>query len=189
VAALSDSDGTWGPNWFFGANTRFNAPNVNVNSIPNVNTNTFAPPNTAEPNLNGNTTVDTASLAAFGSWVSNDLPGPLQDLKPKLEAVQVEPGSFYWADYIRSYVNGTGPTSGLKNQFVTVIEDLLGGLAGIGSGVQELVKKYGTTEDLNSATAANLENDMANSFGNASSSFGHLGSDGQGGGGSSNGSG
>jgi hypothetical protein len=177
-------------NWnAMGPNTHYVAPNLNVQSIPNQNANTFSNPNGAAPNFNGNVTVDTASLAAFGQWVADELTQPLQQLKPALQSVAVEPGSFYWADYIRSYVNGTGATSGLKNQFITVVEDILDGLTGISKGVDELVQLYATTEDLNSAQAANLESDLSNAFGNALSAFNHVGDDSQAGGSSSNSSG
>jgi len=160
-------------------NSGYNATNLNVNAIPGQNQNTWADPNSGAPNFNGNVTVDTASLSAFGSWVANELTHPLQQLKPKLQGVQVEPGSFYWADYIRSYVNGTSPTTGLKNQFLTVVEDLLDGLAGISHGVNQLVQQYSNTEDLNNAQASQLSSDMSNSFGTASTAFNTLGSAGQ----------
>lgn len=159
-------------------NSSFNATNYNLNpnTIPGQNVNPFSDPNSPAPNFNGNVTVDTASLAAFGQWVSGEVTDALTALKVPLEQVKVEPGAFYWADYVRAYVNGTSPTTGLAYQFRTVINDLLDGLAGIHSGITNLVQLYANTEDLNSAQAANLEADMSNSFANAYSYFNTIGS-------------
>ena len=161
-------------------NTSFNATNSNLNPNPIAgNINPFSDPNSAAPNFNGDVTVDTASLTAFGQWVSGELTDALAALKVPLEGVQVEPGAFYWADYVRAYVNGTSTGTGLAAQFKKVIDDLLDGLAGISSGVTNLVQLYANTEDLNNAQAANLESDMSNSFANAYSSFNTVGSDSQ----------
>lgn len=162
-------------------NTSFNATNynVNANAIPNQNINPFADPNGAAPNFNGDVTVDTASLNAFNTWLSGEVTEALTALKVPLEGVKVEPGAFYWADYVRAYINGTTPTTGLAYQFKTVIDDLLDGLAGISSGIKQLVQMYANTEDLNSAQAANLQSDMSNSFANAYSYFNTVGSDSQ----------
>jgi hypothetical protein len=163
------------------ANTSFNATNsnINMNSIPNQNINPFSDPNSPAPNFNGNVTVDTASLTAFGQWVSGEVTDALNALKVPLEGVQVEPGAFYWADYVRAYVNGTSTGSGLAAQYKMVIDDLLDGLAGISSGVTQLVQLYANTEDLTSAQAANLQADMSNSFANAFGYFNTLGTDSQ----------
>jgi len=162
-------------------NTGFNAANsnLNTNAIPNQNINPFADPNSPAPNFNGNVTVDTASLNAFNTWLTGEVHDALAALKVPLENVKVEPGAFYWADYIRAYVNGTSPTTGLAYQFRTVIDDLLDGLAGISSGITQLVQLYATTEDLNSAQAANLQSDLSASFANAYSYFNTVGSDSQ----------
>lgn len=168
-------------------NSGYNAPSLNVNSIPNQNTNTWSDPSGPAPNFNGNTSVDTASLSAFGDWVSSELTESLQQLKPQLQGVQVEPGSFYWADYIRSYVNGTTPATGLRNQFLTVVEEMLDGLTGFSSGIDQLVQLYANTEDLNQADASKLESDMSSSFSNATGYFNHVLSDSQASGGSSGG--
>lgn len=177
----------WNPNGSFNwqragiVNSSFNATNYNLNpnSIPNQNVNPFPNPTNPAPNFNGNVTVDTASLAAFGQWVSGEVTDALTALKVPLEQVKVEPGAFYWADYVRAYINGTSPTTGLAYQFKTVIDDLLDGLAGIHSGITQLVQLYANTEDLNSAQAANLESDMSNSFANAYSYFNTVGSSSQ----------
>jgi len=182
-------DGNGGNGYGGSTNTDYQAPNLNIQSIPNLNTNPFKDPTGAAPNFNGTVTVDTASLAAFGEWVANELTEPLKKLTPQLQSIAVEPGAFYWADYIRSYVNGTGPTSGLKNQFITVVEDLLNGLSGISDGVNQLVKQYANAEALNSAQATKLENDLSSSFSTASSSFSALGTAGQSSGSSGGGSG
>jgi hypothetical protein len=170
---LGGSDPTPNPN------TSFNAPNMDPNAIPNQPSNTFATPNSPAPNFNGKTTVDTASLDAFSSFVTNNLTPPLQALKSQLLSVQVEPGSFYQADYIRSYVNGTGAATGLSYQFTKVAEDLIDGLVGISSGIRQLSKLYSSTEDLNTADASKLENDMSTSFANASGAFNALANDSQ----------
>lgn len=177
----------WNPNGSFNwqragfANSSFNATNFNLNTanIPGQNVNPYVNPNGAAPNFNGNVTVDTASLTAFGQWVANDVTEALTNLKPQLQSVQVEPGAFYWADYVRAYVNGTTTGTGLAANYIQVIEDLLNGLAGISSGVTQLVQLYANTEDLNSAQAANLEADLQNSFANAYGYFNTVGSDSQ----------
>jgi hypothetical protein len=162
-------------------NTGFNATNYNVNpnTIPGQNINPYSDPTNPAPNFNGNVTVDTASMSAFGQWVSGEVTEALKALKVPLQAVKVEPGAFYWADYVRAYINGTSPTTGLAYQLRTVIDELLDGLAGISSGVTQLVKLYANTEDLNSAQAANLQSDMSNSFANAYSYFNTVGTDSQ----------
>jgi hypothetical protein len=162
-------------------NTNYNATNANLNTnaIPNQNVNPFSDPNGTAPNFNGNVTVDTASLNAFGQWVSGEVTDALSALKQPLENVNVQPGDFYWADYVRAYVNGTTNGTGLAAQFKTVIDDLLDGLSGISNGITQLVQLYATTEDLNSAQAANLEADMSNSFSNAYSYFNTVGTDSQ----------
>lgn len=160
-------------------NTGYTPPNLNPNLIPNQNYNTWTDPSGAAPNFNGKVSVDTASLTAFSQWVSTELgdrsSGPLADLIKQLQTVQVEPGSFYWADQIRSTVNGTGSGTGLATTFVKVINDLLDGLADISTGVKQLVQLYANTEDLNNAQATQLESDMANSFSSASGAFNTLG--------------
>jgi hypothetical protein len=159
-------------------NPSYNASdaNLNTNAIPGQNINPYSNPNGAAPNFNGDVTVDTATLSAFGQWLNGEVADALKALKVPLEGVKVEPGAFYWADYVRAYINGTSPTTGLAHQYKTVIEDLLDGLAGISSGVDKLVQMYANTEDLNSAQAANLEADMSNSFANAYSYFNTVGS-------------
>lgn len=162
-------------------NSGFNATNFNLNSanIPGQNINPYSDPTNAAPNFTGNVTVDTASLTAFGQWVSGEVTDALNALTPQLQGVQVEPGAFYWADYVRAYVNGTTTGTGLAANYIQVIEDLLNGLAGISSGVTQLVQLYANTEDLNSAQAANLEADLQNSFANAYGSFNVVGADSQ----------
>ena len=177
----------WNPNGSFNwqragfANSSFNATNFNLNAanIPGQNINPYSDPNSPAPNFNGNVTVDTATLTAFGQWVSGEVTDALNQLKPQLQGVQVEPGAFYWADYVRAYVNGTSAGTGLAANYIQVIEDLLNGLAGISSGVTQLVQLYANTEDLNSAQAANLEADLQNSFANAYGYFNTVGSDSQ----------
>ena len=163
-------------------NSGFNATNYNLTNtanIPGQNINPYSDPNSPAPNFNGNVTVDTATLTAFGQWVSGEVTDALNALKPQLQGVKVEPGAFYWADYVRSYVNGTTTGTGLAANFVQVLDDLLDGLAGISSGVTQLVQLYANTEDLNSAQAANLQSDLSNSFANAYSYFNTVGSDSQ----------
>jgi hypothetical protein len=162
-------------------NTNYNATNANVNanSDQHQNVNPFADPNSAAPNFNGNVTVDTASLNAFGQWVKGEVYDTLQQLQTPLTNVNVQPGDFYWADYVRAYVNGTTNGTGLAGQFKEVITHLLDGLSGISDGIDQLVQLYGSTEDLNSAQVANLEADMSNSFSNAYSYFNTLGTDSQ----------
>lgn len=154
------------------------AANLNPQAIPGQNLNLYSDPTNAAPNLigkNGNVTVHTASLAAFGKWVSTDLTQALNGLLGQLDSVEVQPGSFNLADDIRTKVNGTGGTTGLASQFHSVIQDLVNGLADISTGVDELVKMYENTEDLNSAQASQVESDMSNSFANATSEFNTLG--------------
>jgi hypothetical protein len=162
-------------------NTNYNATNANLNTnaIPNQNINPYSNPNGAGPNLNSSVTVDTATLNAFNQWLSTEVHDALTALQPSLASVNVQPGAFYWADYLRAYVNGTTNGTGLTGQFTTVIKDLLEGLGGISTGITQLVQLYATTEDLTSAQAANLEADMSNSFANAYSHFNSLGTDSQ----------
>jgi hypothetical protein len=152
----------------------FVVPNLDPTQIPGQSNSTWSHPNGAAPNFLGDAKVDTASLLAFGQWVANELHEPLSTVQTQLGTVQVEPGSFYWADYIRSYINGTSNSSGLKAQFVTILEQLLDGLDGITSGVNTLTQKYTTTEELNKASAT----DLANDFSSASTYFQQLGSSG-----------
>ena len=180
--AFKNPNGTFNWEKYGQPNTGFNANslNLNGNAIPGQNVNPFSDPNTPAPNFtgsnyNGITSVDTASLAAFGQWVSGEVTDALTALQGPLQGVQVEPGDFYWADYVRAYINGTTQGTGMAAQFNQVIKDLLDGLAGISQGVTNLVQLYATTEDLNSAQAANLENDISNSFNTASSYFNTLG--------------
>jgi hypothetical protein len=149
---------------------------LNPNAIPGQPGNTYADPTGPNPALGGPVSVDTASLAAFGQYVANELHEPLSQLIPQLQSVQVEPGAFYYADYIRTHVNGTSPSTGLANQFVQVITHLLDGLIGIQQGVTTLGQKYKSVEDLNQAAAS----DLATDFGTASSYFNLLTGDSQG---------
>jgi hypothetical protein len=161
-------------------NAAYDPTPLNTNAIPGAQKyNTYTDPHGAAPNFNGDINVHTASLAAFGKWISDDLTGALTDLQTKLGTVSVEPGSFALADAIRTAVNGSGTgssaTVGLTNQFSTVIKDLIIGLDNINTGITKLVKMYANTEDLNQATASQVEGDMTNSFATATSQFNTLG--------------
>jgi hypothetical protein len=165
-------------------NTGYTPHNLNPNAIPHQNHNTWSDPSGAAPNFvssaNGAISVDTASLTAFSQWISKSFgdanSGPLATLIKQLDSISVQPGSFYYAGQLRASVNGTGKGTGLKSQFVTVLTDLLDGLADISNGLNQLVQLYGNTEDLNSAKAQKLEGDMSNSFSRASGEFNTLGS-------------
>jgi hypothetical protein len=160
-------------------NSGYTAHNLNPNTIPDQNYNNWSDPNSAAPNFNGDITVDTASLTAFSKWITSAFgdanSGPLASLIKQLDTVAVAPGSFYYADQIRSTVNGTGTGTGLKNQFIKVLTDLLDGLTDITTGIKQLVLLYANTEDLNSAQATKLQSAMSNSFAKASGEFNTLG--------------
>ena len=162
-------------------NTKFTPHNLNPNTIPDQNFHNYANVSGTAPNFGvvKGVAVDTGSLTAFSNWVTsafgNANSGPLATLIKQLDTVQVEPGSFYYAGQIRTAVNGTGTGTGLKNTFITVLTDLLNGLADIATGLNELVQLYATPEDLNNAQVKKLEGAMSNSFSKASGEFNTLG--------------
>lgn len=113
----------------------------------------------APPVPDGKTSVDTPSLDLFATNM-NALIAPLRTAYSALDNVNVQPGAFYHADQIRSQINGPNGDAGLKSQYQKVISDLVQGLSDIGDAVNQMKQKYKSTEDLNGASATDLQNDF-----------------------------
>jgi hypothetical protein len=167
-------------NMLIGIQASNNPPLLDPNTIPGQNHNTWANPSSPTPDLYGSTKVDTGSLTSFSQWLTGDLTESLKALEPKLRTVQAEPGDFADADALRTKINFSGGSSssqapGVADQFITVIADLVNGLADMAGGLDKLVALYANTEDLNNAQASQLESDMTNSFASTETAFNVLG--------------
>jgi hypothetical protein len=138
-------------------------------------------PSNADPNAsslpalgvpNGRTTADTATLDLFAKNINAMIP-QVQGLTSQLNDVDVQPGAFYHADAIRAQINGLNGDSGLKAAYLKVVGDLAQGLSDINTAVVQMSAKYQTTEDLNKASATDLQT----AFQNPTSDFGAIGTD------------
>jgi hypothetical protein len=134
------------------------------------------------PAIPGKTSVDTPSLDLFAANL-NELITPLKQAYSDLEDVDVQPGAFYHADQIRNQINGVDGTSGLKSQYQQVLTDLVTGLTDTVAAVQKMSRKYSSVEDLNKASAADVQSDLTT----ASGDFSQMMSDAASGGASSSG--
>jgi hypothetical protein len=145
------------------ANTDTSVPLWNVNDEP-------TPPNiqgfgtdTLPSPMGVSTSVDTATLSTFVTYIGSVLPSIL-DTRNALLAVEVQPGDFYDADQMRDKINGT---SGLVGQFHSILTSLDNGLTSIQSGLRTLAVQYTDAEDLNNISVSQLQT----SLGNAGSYF------------------
>jgi hypothetical protein len=136
--------GPWSPS---------DAPNSSSQGNPSGN----GPAAPAVPG--GKTSVDTPSLDLFATNM-NALIAPLKTAYTTLDNVNVQPGAFFHADTIRTQINGPNGTTGLKSQYQKVISDLVQGLSDVNDAVTQMKQKYKSTEDLNGASATDLQTDF-----------------------------
>src|SRR5579875_2153753 len=130
-------------------------------------------------NSSGKTSVDTPSLDVFASNMGK-LIAPVKDAWTTLNGVApIAAGSFADATTIRSRIapgtgdsGGSSTTSGqdLKSSYLSVLQDLYTGLGDLQTAAQQMSTKYKTTDDLNGASATDLQNDFAD----AGSQFGQM---------------
>jgi hypothetical protein len=124
-----------------------------------------APPVPGTQGGSGQTVVSTPSLDAFAASVGQ-LISPVQTALSQLKALApVAPGAFDKAWTIQGQVSGSQTGSGsstpaLQATYETVLTDLINGLTDLQSAVVTMSGKYTTADDLNHATATDLQNDL-----------------------------
>ncbi|MFJ5521226.1 hypothetical protein ACIQB4_29845 [Streptomyces griseoluteus] len=126
----------------------------------NPQSGSFLPPKVpGGSGADGGTSVNTPSMALFADNV-NDLLPQLKDALARLQKVQVEPGAFYHANQIRLKVNGANADSGLKGQYIKVLQDLIQSVGDLRTGVKELAAKYVSLEEANNMESTVLKRAM-----------------------------
>jgi hypothetical protein len=137
---------------------------VNVDPPPNPNVNLTIPNLTFPNSYNASNLpvkVDTDTLTSFGSVVTT-YASYVDSLVKQVKTVAIQPGDFYEADEMRAAFNyDTGSSSGLASKYSNALASLNSALTEISKGIHTLVKKYQSTEDLNNATATEVQTDFS----------------------------
>jgi len=129
----------------------------------------------------GHTVVNTEALATFRTVV-NAMIDPVSQARAKVATVSVAPGAFFEADQIRTTINGA---QGTTHQQHVALGALGNALTAMRDGLDAMIRKYTSTEELNNAKANDVNLDLALAEGY----FGQLVPGGGGGSGSGSGSG
>lgn len=116
----------------------------------------FQPPQVPRNGEGGpSTSVDTPSMDLFANNIDL-LIAPAREAQGLLEKVSVAPGAFYHANLIRTNVNGANSDGGLKEQMLSVLDDVISGLSDLHAGVHTLSTKYTSIEDVNGMKSTDL---------------------------------
>lgn len=109
-------------------------------------------PKYGENGNDGNVTVNTDALRQFSAFLDK-LAEPLNTVKLQVDKVSVHPGAFFQAFHLKNAVH-TDPA--LQTNTSKAITQTLDAFALIKRGITKLVAEYESTEELNSASADDL---------------------------------
>jgi hypothetical protein len=126
-----------------------------------------AVPGRPGPNGSGATVVDTASLDTVARNM-NALIGYVQDAMSVLSGISVKPGTFAAARELTAQLMGpadqapstTAPT-GQAPAFKLVLSKLVDSLSSTQATLQTMSQKYQTADELNNASATDVQNDLS----------------------------
>jgi len=109
--------------------------------------------------------VDTSSLKSFADWIENTILPPVQKLRSDVQDVLVQPGTLPAGTSLAQKVMGGneadgGAPGGLKAGHLTVLNSLDAGMKKLAEDIRALGAKFDNADDLNKATASDLQDVM-----------------------------
>jgi hypothetical protein len=111
--------------------------------------------------------VDTRSLAAFADWLESDPIPAIQTAIGKLQAIQVQASGLPAGLAVATKMLGSGPTvadggamGGVAGGNLTLLQKLASGLQSLASDMRSVSSTFQNADDLNKATADQLQTVM-----------------------------